>query len=262
MALFQCNFFSKYLAYDTRVNVILPEDRSVLPEAEEPKKTYPVLYLLHGRGDDCNAWVRNTRIEQLAIQHQIAVVMPCGEDSFYVDSVHGKRYYSYMTKELPVLMAHWFPIASDPEHTFLAGLSMGGYGTLKLGLTEPERYAGIAFFSAATDPQQLYNLFDDPMDCEIINENLDRVFGGLPFPTQHVPIELLKARIKEGCKIPPMIQFEGRQDMLYDMNQQFLQEAKELGQGIHYEEWDGEHDWTFWDAAIERALNLFSIHKN
>ena len=88
------------------------------------------------------------------------------------------------------------------------------------------------------------------------------VFGGLPFPPQYVPIELLKARIKEGHRLPSMIQFEGRQDMLYNMNQQFLQEAKALGQEIHYEEWNGEHDWTFWDAAIERALNLFQIQKN
>ena len=261
MALFQCTFFSKYLAYDTQVNVILPEDRSSLPEKAEGKATYPVLYLLHGRGDNCTSWLRNSRIEQLACQHQIAVVMPSAEDSFYVDSVNGKRYFSYMTKELPALMQRWFPISSEPEHTFIAGLSMGGYGTLKLGLTEPERYAGIAFFSAATDPQQLYNLFDDPMDSSIINDNLNRVFGGLPFPAEYIPIELLKARIKEGCRIPPMIQFEGKQDMLYDMNQQFLQEAKQLGQSIHYEEWDGEHDWKFWDVAIERALNLLPIHK-
>lgn len=262
MALFQCSFFSKYLAYDTRVNVILPEDRVTLPAADEPKQTYPVLYLLHGRGDDCSAWVRNTRIEQLACQHGLAVVMPCGEDSFYVDSIQRKRYFSYMTKELPVLMQRWFPIASEPERTFLAGLSMGGYGTLKLGLTEPERYAAIAFFSAATDPQQLFNFYDDPMDSEIINENLGRVFGKLPFPDEYVPLKLLKARIEEGRKLPLMIQFEGRQDPLYDMNQQFLQGAKELKQDIHYEEWDGEHDWTFWDAAIEKALNLFPIHKH
>ena len=262
MALFQCSFYSKYLAYDTRVNVILPEDRLTLPAPAGPRKTLPVLYLLHGRGDDCTAWVRNTRIEQLACQHGIAVIMPSGEDSFYVDSVHGKRYFSYMTEELPGRMQAWFPIAAEPERTFLAGLSMGGYGTLKLGLTQPERYAAIAFFSAATDPRQLFNFCEEPLDREIMNENLVRVFGPMPFPEQYVPLELLKKLIQQGRPVPPMIQFEGRQDPLYAMNQEFLLGARQLGQNIHYEEWDGLHDWTFWDQAIEKALNLFPLPRN
>lgn len=259
MAIIHCSFLSKYLAYDTQVTVVLPEDRDTF--VEEKKELYPVLYLLHGRGDDCNAWTRNTRIELYATEHQIAVVMPSGEDSFYVDSMHGKRYFSYMTKELPIIMKNWFPISTKKEDTFIAGLSMGGYGALKLGLTEPDKYAGIAVFSAATNPEKLYGFFPEEPDKSIMNQNLNRIFGGQPFPAEYIPRELLKRRKANGDIIPPIIQFEGTKDPLYEMNQEFLKDAMELGAQVHYEEWEGGHDWYFWDEAIRKALFLLPIRE-
>lgn len=92
MALFDCDFFSEKLAYETRVKVYIPDLE---------KKPDKLLYLLHGRGDDCSAWIRNSLIEQFAKEHQIMVVMPTAEDGFYTDSVHGKKYFTYITEELP-----------------------------------------------------------------------------------------------------------------------------------------------------------------
>lgn len=170
MALFNCTFYSRYLAYDTQVNVILPENRAPYQFDDTKPYRFQVLYLLHGRGDDCNGWMRGTSIEQYAKEHRIAVVMPSGEDSFYVDSFHGKRYFSYLTEELPQKLKQWFPISDASEDTFIAGLSMGGYGAAKIGFTYPERFAGIGLFSAALRPDQLYDIFDNDLDNAIMKD--------------------------------------------------------------------------------------------
>lgn len=259
MALIHCNFYSRNLAYDTQVNVILPENRAPYMFDDSKPYKFQVLYLLHGRGDDCNGWVRGTAIERYASQHQIAVVMPSGEDSFYTDSVNGKRYFSYMTEELPGKMRQWFPVSDKPEDTFVAGLSMGGYGALKMGLTYPERYAGIGLFSACVSPHKLYGLLDNDLDNEIMAENIDRVFGKNGFRDEDMMELLMKSDIEQGKTIPPIIQYEGTQDLLYEMNQEFYQFAVKHDQDITYEEWDGVHDWIFWDACIEKALKAFSL---
>ena len=257
MALFQCSFFAEYLGYETKANVILPETRSIYQPGENGTDRYKVLYLLHGRGDDYSSWARNTCIEQFAQEHAIAVIMPSAEDSFYSDSVGGKKYFSYMTQELPQKMSTWFPVSIRPEETYIAGLSMGGYGALKIGLTYPERFAGIGAFSSVIWPDQIPSFFETPMENRMLEQNLSRIFGGRKLEDQDDPIVLLKQRLQEQRTVPPIVQYEGTQDILYKMNQEFCQLAKQLGQDITYEEWEGVHDWRFWNRAIEKFLNHF-----
>ena len=258
MALIHCNFYSKYLGYDTQVNVILPENKSPYEFDESRDYKFQTLYLLHGLGDDCNGWLRGTSIERYATDHRIAVVMPTGENSFYLNKASGKQYFSYMTEELPQRMAKWFPLSSEPEDTYLAGLSMGGYGTLKIALTYPERFHEIAIFSAAVDPCTLLavtNAFDD----KVVSATFCAAFGEDEVKAEDDPIRLLESRIAEGKKIPKIIQYEGKQDFLYEMNRTFCDKAKELGAELIYEEWEGEHNWKFWDRAIEKALDVFPL---
>ncbi len=261
MAVMHCNFFSRYLSYDTQVNVILPENRAPYQFDDTKPYRYQVLYLLHGRGDDCNGWMRCSNIERFASEHRIAVVMPSGEDSFYLNSADGKEYFSYMTEELPAKLAQWFPISDRPEDTFIAGLSMGGYGTLKIGLTYPERFAGMALLSPVTEPEGLYGIFDNELDNRLMAANMVRTFGK-EVKKEDDPISLLENCMKEGKKMPMILHYEGAQDLLYEMNQSFLKRAKELGTDISYEEWDGEHDWTFWNEAIQKVLNNLPINND
>ena len=96
MAYIICHLFSKFLAHETSVSILLPDSSENIPEGG-----YKVLYLLHGRGDDCNSWVRNSRIERYANENNIVVIMPSAGTSFYVNGIYGKRYYSYIAEELP-----------------------------------------------------------------------------------------------------------------------------------------------------------------
>ncbi len=248
MALFHCSFFSRYLSHETQVELFLPDDNG-------SGKPYRLLYLLHGRGDDCTGWVRNTMIEQYANQYGIAVAMPSAETSFYVDGVYGKRYYSYLTRELPEKLLSWFPLSSRPEDTYIAGLSMGGYGALKIGLTLPERFAAIGVFSAGIRPDQFPDFCPTPEDNEILHEDVRRAFGDHGLEEKDIPEAMLAKCVENGRRVPPIFHYEGRQDMLYEMNANFRDYASTLSVPYHYDEWDGEHCWVFWNEAIQKYLS-------
>lgn len=252
MAFFKCCFYSKYLSYDTNVNVIIPENPSWEEEAQD--KRYKVLYLLHGRGDNEDSWVRNSLVTVYAKEHQIAVVMPAAEDSFYVDSVAGKRYFSYLTDELPKYLRKYFPLSDRPEDTFIAGLSMGGYGALKIGLTYPERFAVIGILSAAVRPDRMPDFPDSDIDCAILRDNLSRTIGRSGIRDEDNPYYLLKNQIRDKKKLPAIHQYIGTKDFLYEMNRDFREFLQENHADASYEEWEGIHDWRFWNTALEKFM--------
>jgi S-formylglutathione hydrolase FrmB len=101
-----------------------------------------VLYLLHGLSDDDTAWLRRTSIERYVSELGLAVVMPQVHRSFYSDELHGLRYWTFLSDELPQLVDSFFHVSTRREDTFVAGLSMGGYGALKWALRQPSDRCG------------------------------------------------------------------------------------------------------------------------
>ncbi len=121
MGIMHLSFLPKTLGFHTNVYILLPYDSS------KEIKSYPVLYLLHGGGGNAQDWIRYTSIERYADENEIAVVMPeVGGNSFYGDMVHGYKYYTYLTEELPMVMNCFLPISNEQKDRFVAGLSMGG----------------------------------------------------------------------------------------------------------------------------------------
>ncbi len=110
-----------------------------------------MLYLLHGLSDDSSAWLRYTSIERYAAPLGLAVVLPQVQRSFYSDEVHGARYWTFLSEELPSVVQSFFRVSARREDTFVAGLSMGGYGALKWALHHPDRFAAAASLSGALD---------------------------------------------------------------------------------------------------------------
>ena len=165
MAFLQCNFYSQVLHSNVVIGVILPSPNSseVLSNGDSeyfhPGVLYQTLYLFHGAYGDYSDWMRFTSIERYAQQRKIAVVMPSVQNSFYQDMYLGERYLTYVTEELPRFVRTLFPLSVKREDTFTAGLSMGGYGALKVALTKPEQYACAASLSGAVD---LAGLAADP----------------------------------------------------------------------------------------------------
>ncbi len=173
MALLDVDLFSESLEVGTSLSVVLPQTTRAqigVDPVPVPEHGWPVLFLLHGLSDDHTAWLRYTAIERHAGAAGLAVVMPAAGRSFYTDEAHGHDYWTWISQELPARVAEMFRLSTRPRDTYVAGLSMGGYGALKLGLTHPERYAGVASLSGAVDLRQLE---ERPERSEVV----ERVFG-------------------------------------------------------------------------------------
>ena len=141
MALLNVYFFSEVLGKQVPANVVLPQrSRGMIgmDSIENKVETYPTLYLLHGMSDDHTIWERRTSIERYASEKGIAVVMPNGDLSWYMNTKYAGNYFTFMSDELVAVMRDFFPKMSPRrEDTFVAGLSMGGYGAFKLTLCRP-----------------------------------------------------------------------------------------------------------------------------
>ncbi|SDS88715.1 S-formylglutathione hydrolase FrmB [Paraoerskovia marina] len=252
MAHMRCDFFSDVLEMGTSVSVILPQapreqiggPAPVHTTAEAP----PVLYLLHGLSDDDTAWTRNTSIERYAAEHQVAVVMPRVERSFYHDEAHGQRFWTYLTEELPAVVASFFRVSQAREDTFVAGLSMGGYGALRWALSEPERFAAAASFSGVLDVAE-------PGLPEARADLYATVFGSQPTAgTDSDLLHLLRTRVAAGTDLPALRVTCGTEDALFSGNERFLAEARHLGVDVAVDLGPGDHEWGYWDAQVRAAL--------
>ena len=145
MSLIKMELNSECLTRKASVSIILPE---LSEERRLENGKFPVLWLLHGATDDQTMWQRFTSVELYAQKRGIAVVMPAVETSFYTNT-DGGRYFDYVTEELPRMLAAYLPISTERADNFIAGMSMGGHGTMKIGFTKPEQYAAMGVFSSA-----------------------------------------------------------------------------------------------------------------
>ena len=159
MALIQVNYMSKALFRIVPINVILPVD-SFDADADrylmDKDHKYKTLYLLHGLLGNYTDWVSQTRIQKWAEEKNLAVVMPSGDNAFYFKSrTPWDDYETFIGEELPEITRRMFPLSDRREDTFIAGLSMGGYGALRNGIVFSDHFSHVAGLSSAL------HIFDD-----------------------------------------------------------------------------------------------------
>ena len=250
MVLLHTQIFSHALGFGCGVEVLLPELPSDAPAEHED---WPCLYLLHGLSDDQTRWQRQTSLERYCDQLDtpLAVVMPAVHRSFYTDMANGYAYGQFISEELPRKMRQLFRISDRPERTYLAGLSMGGYGAMKLALTHPQRYAAAASLSGSL---HLAPLVDQPQDWYSNDVRLVFGDGGEITGTEHDLMHLIDRAAESDTPCPPLYACCGVDDFLISANRRFRQKAERAGLPLTYEEGPGIHDWAYWDAAIQRVL--------
>src|SRR6266487_4180644 len=167
---------SKILNKDVKYTIYLPADYS------SSERTYPVVYLLHGYADDNTGWLQFGEINRYAdkaiadgtIQPMI-IVMPNGDSSWYINSYDGKENYEdFFIKEFIPSIEKSYRIKSKKMYRGIAGLSMGGYGTLIYSIKYPELFAAAAPLSAGIfDDDAVVTMPDEVWD----RRSFDKLFG-------------------------------------------------------------------------------------
>jgi len=256
MAFFDCHFFSETLALSVSAHVLLPQ----VPAAK--RTLHPTLFLLHGLSDDHTMWVRRASIERYAAEQNLAVVMPAVGRSFYQDMASGQRYWTYLSEELPAIMRQFFPLSEKRADNFTAGLSMGGYGALRLALAHPDKFAAAASFSGALD--FVRRLRDSGKAASRISKTEWDSIAGLGKDAAGTTSDLhfLAKRVASRTGPKPALWLScGTEDDIIGDTRAFHRHLDAIGCRHHYEEGPGTHDWAYWDKQIERTIAWLPLRK-
>lgn len=218
------------------------------------KRELPVLWLLHGGLGDATDWPRYSMIELFAEEKGIIVVCPTVNNGCYVNWANGVQWADVITEKLWDLVHNMLPTSTDPAKNFIAGLSMGGYGALKLGLSHPERYSRIGAFSGGVEiPQEYAEGKFRLKDAESMFGDPTKVLGG------ENDLYFLADQRKATGDLPPIYMSCGTLDWLYGVNVKLRDHLIELGYDVTWDESEHNHEWRFWNAQVEKFLNTLPL---
>jgi S-formylglutathione hydrolase FrmB len=259
MAVFQATFYTKSIMRATHFSAIIPND--LLPEMklgnthyDRPMKT---LYLLHGYSGNSMDWMMNSCISDLSLRYNLAVIMPQGDNSFYLN---GKgldaAYETFTGVELVDYTRKLFGLSCKKEDTFIGGLSMGGFGGIHTGLKYPETFGKMFGLSSALITNTIRGMKQGFCDTIADYDYYQRVFGDLDTldTSDNHPDYVIAKRKAGGEEIQPIFLACGTEDFLLVQNRAFVTLLREQGVDITYLEQEGNHDWNFWNKTIEPAI--------
>lgn len=252
MAVGNFDFYSQCLRRSVSFRVIVPNDGDAADA--EPMKT---LMLLHGYNGGYSDWIWNSRIVDIAQAHHLCVVMPAGENSFYLDGeATGRQYATYVGEELLQYVRKTFRVSRRREDTFAAGFSMGGFGAIHTACQFPENFSGAIALSSALLVNGLGGMKPGD-DNGIANyAYYELMFGDLTKvqDSDANPEKLLKDIQAAGAVVPRFYVACGEQDFLLQPNRQFVEFLKERGIEHCYHEGSGEHNFEYWNRHIEPGI--------
>jgi S-formylglutathione hydrolase FrmB len=170
----------------------------------------------------------------------------------------GQNYYTYLSQELPQKLGKILPLSKKREETFVAGLSMGGYGAFKLALNQPERFASAASLSGAINMAEHATSKNEAGE---LYEEFKWIFGDLEKVknSKHDLFYLLKRLKGEQAEIPRLYQCCGTEDFLYQDNQKFRQFCRKNKIKLKYEEEKAAHEWWYWDKKIQTVIEWLPL---
>jgi len=250
---------SEVLRTTTDIQFIVPD------KCEGP---YKVVYLLHGLHGNQGTWIDYTMLPYFSKEYDAVFVIPDAGRSFYCDLKYGRKYYTFVSEELPKITRKIFNISDKREDTAVMGCSMGGCGALKLALSKPEQYSFCGAISSAciylrpivdglrvktnadayrkTGAEEeeilidLYSFFGDDLEYQPKDD--------ISFLAKNFPADKPKPKIYSTC---------GTEDNLRKENLQFRDDMKNTTFDFTYEEWKGGHDWYFFNEALKKTIEFW-----
>lgn len=265
MAYIQMNFFSKTLMRQVPVNVILPVDKLLWPGMPvREDKPYKTLYLLHGIFGNYTDWVVGSRIQRYAEENDLVVIMPSGDNGFYIDQPLTHNFYGeFVGKELVEITRKMFPLSHKREDTYIGGLSMGGYGAIRNGLKYHDTFGAIIALSAAIHMDGFQKCTNEAPIFFERRDYVEELFGDLDklSESDKDPKYLVEQLIKEKAQIPAIYMACGKEDSLLSYNQDFVKFLQDKNVTVTYEEGPGNHEWDFWDTYIKKGIEWLPLEK-
>lgn len=237
-------FHSASLQRDMHYRVLFPRDYA-------SGGRFPVLYLLHGLYGDYLNWDMRTHLENYARNLPLLIVMPDADDSWYTNSatVPRDKFEDYIAKDLIAEVDENYRTIRARDARAIAGLSMGGYGALKLGLKYPESFAFAGSLSGALDaPRDLDTLRPE------FRAKLLEVFGNERGPQRAENDIFMLLNNSRQNSYPYFYLACGTEDFFVDTNRAFVLQLSSRKLGYEYHETPGGHAWEYWDGALNPML--------
>jgi S-formylglutathione hydrolase FrmB len=244
MALAELSFFSNSIGMQSRMNVILPDAGG---------GPFPVFYLLHGLSDDCSIWLRRTAIERYVAGVPLIVVMPETGRGWYTNAAApgGPAYEDHLVKDVIGQVDRLFPTVARREGRVVGGLSMGGYGAVKLALKNPDVFCSATSHSGAL-MTPLWKIETRSKDFQALRPEFAAVFGTSWQGGENDATALAK---KCPLHLRPALRIDcGTEDFLLEQNRTFHAHLKGLNFPHEYAEYPGEHNWAYWDEHVREAI--------
>jgi len=260
----ELRYNSAILGYDVHYSIYLP------PDYASSGKHYPVIYLLHGYTGDHTSWIRQGEINKIMDSgiasgeiEPMILIIPDGKYYWYINDYQNKyRYEDFMFEEFLPFIDKTYRTIPDKEHRAVAGLSMGGYGSLVWAMHHPDKFSYCVALSAsmfdedgmAKMPDQLYKymslLYGAPEA-----KGKERVTE--PFK-RNSPIDMAQTNSSESLKSVKWFIDCGNQDQLSVVNRELHDIFTKRDIDNIYHARNGRHDWLFWREGIYQGLRFIS----
>ncbi len=249
---------SKILKMDRKYAIYLPDDY------ETSQRSYPVLYLLHGAGDDQSGWVQFGEVKRIADKAiaegkctAMIIVMPDGNTGQrgYFNSPKGDwNYEDFFFQEFMPYIEKTYRIRAEKRYRAISGLSMGGGGTFMYALHHPELFSSACPLSASCGP----------ISMEEASARWDKQYPGISkdeltkYFSRHSVLELVNAMPDDQKKAVRWYIDCGDDDFLFEGNSlvHIAMRKKEIPHEFRTR--DGGHTWTYWREALPTVLDFVS----
>jgi len=217
---------------------------------------YPVLYLLHGLGGDYTDWTTRSNVAEYSRTLPLIIVMPDAGNQWYTNADDGSaRYEDYIISDVQGDVVKKYRTVNSRYGRAIAGLSMGGFGALKLALKRPAAFAVVGSFSgafAATRDAELERLIG-----RAEAERMRSIFGPAGSKTrQENDIFTLASALKPAGAPYVYIDCGIADNSLIAANREVVAALHKAGIAYEYHEVAGAHTWDYWDRRIREFLPL------
>jgi putative tributyrin esterase len=231
--------------------------RVVLPAKNGPGQKLPVVYLLHGGGGGFRDWTNDSDVARFA-ESGLLLVMPEGASSYYTNSVEQPqdRYEDYIVHDLIADVEHRFPVATGRSNRAIVGVSMGGFGAVKLALRHPGLFVFVAGLSSAIDvPRRAFTVRRLQQ-----SRHYSAIFGPVGSQTRRDNDPFMLIRTVDPEVTPYLFLTCGEQEGLLPANREFAALLAQRHFSYEFHTVAGGHNWNQWNAWLPQMFQSLSVH--